>query len=29
MFFPPVTGIVPDGVAVDRDVQAEGDGRGW
>nr|WP_086735321.1 hypothetical protein [Streptomyces glaucescens] len=28
MFFPPVTGIVPDGVAVDRDVQAEGDGRG-
>ncbi|CAM5257359.1 hypothetical protein SGLAM104S_09663 [Streptomyces glaucescens] len=28
MFFPPVTGIVPDGVAVDRDVQVEGDGRG-
>ncbi|MEV5726843.1 hypothetical protein AB0N50_13665 [Streptomyces pharetrae] len=29
MFFPPVTGIVPDGVAVDRDAQAKGDGRGW
>jgi hypothetical protein len=28
MFFPPVTGIVPDGVAVDREVPEQGDGRG-
>ncbi|MFC9915844.1 hypothetical protein [Streptomyces sp. NPDC059862] len=28
MFFPPVTGIVPDGVAVDTDVPEKGDGRG-
>lgn len=28
MFFPPVTGIVPDGVAVDTDAAAEEEGRG-
>jgi hypothetical protein len=28
MFFPPVTGIVADGIAVDRDVHEKGDGRG-
>jgi hypothetical protein len=30
MFFPPVTGIVPDGVAVDAGTAGEeGRGRGW
>ncbi|WP_406724264.1 hypothetical protein WJ438_05885 [Streptomyces sp. GD-15H] len=28
MFFPPVTGIVPDGVAVDTETAGEGRGRG-
>ncbi|MCP9943937.1 hypothetical protein LUX12_02550 [Streptomyces somaliensis] len=28
MFFPPVTGIVPDDTAVDGDVRGKGDGRG-